>query len=216
MFRYRSTWAICSQSFFRAAAYEFYVTWLPAFLIFRFQVTEQAAGAMSSRPVLLVVPGSIVGGFVVDYLLRRTGNRWISRSGLACTSLSVAGLFALASTRAATAEGFIALTAAGGFFSALAGPAAWSATIDIAGKRTAVVMAVMNTAGCLIGFVTPYIGNMVDRIQRTNGDWNEIVYLQVAFFFGAAFWFLLVNPNDIVTVRRAPGPDDGTETSPAA
>ena len=199
MFRHRTTWAICAQSFFRAAAYIFYVTWMPAFLIYRFGVNEQTACTLSSWPVLLVVPGTIIGGFLVDSLLRRTGKRSVSRSGLACTALTVAGLATLASAQATTAGQFTQLMALGSFFSGLAGPAVWAATIDIAGKHTAVVMAVMNTAGCFIGFVTTYVGYMVGRIQKTNGDWNQVIYLHVAFFFAAAFWFLLVNPNDNVT-----------------
>jgi sugar phosphate permease len=204
MFRHRSTWAICSQSFFRAAAYAFYVTWLPAFLIYRFEVTPENAGTMSSWPVLLVVPGSISGGFLVDYLLRRTGRRWVSRSGLACVALVVAGAATLMATRTTTLRPFVAFMAMGGLFSGIAGPAVWAATIDIAGKRTAVVMAVMNTAGCFIGFVTTYVGYMVERIKKTDGDWNQVIYLHVAFFFAAAFWLLLVNPDDDVTAGAEP------------
>lgn len=198
-FKKLTMWGICIQSFFRAAGYAFYVTWLPAFLEYRFNLTNERAGAMTTWPVLLVVPGSISGGFVVDYLLRRTGSRRLSRSGVAFMALATCGVLTWLSARAQAPGQLVGVMALGALFSGLAGPAAWAATIDVAGRQPAVIMAVMNTAGCLTGIVTTYVGYQIADIQRTGGNWNEVIYLHVGFYLAAATAFLFVDPNQTVT-----------------
>ena len=54
-----SMWALCVQSAFKAAGYQMFVTWFPAFLEKGYGVTRQSAGLMASSPLIGVVIGSI-------------------------------------------------------------------------------------------------------------------------------------------------------------
>jgi F0F1-type ATP synthase assembly protein I len=59
-----------------------------------------------------------------------------------------------------------------------------------------VIVGVMNMAGCLSGvMVTPLLGQLIDYIQSTDGNWNLVIYLHVAFYLAAAVSWIFINPN---------------------
>lgn len=189
-------WGICIQSFFRAAGYAFFVTWFFAFLEYAYGISKAQAGVLNSLPLIAVVVGSLSGGLIVDGLLKATGSRWISRTGTAIVSLSICGLLTMASAWTATAAQLSLVIALGALFSGIGGPAAWAATIDIGGRHTAVVMGVMNMAGCLAGVILPtMLGSWFELIRQSGGNWNMVIYLHAAFYFAGALSWLVVNPN---------------------
>ncbi len=188
-------WGLCIQSFFRAAGYVFFVTWFFAFLEYVYGINKAEAGLLNSLPLIAVVIGSIAGGLIVDWLLRVTGSEWVSRSGTAVVSLTICGLLTMASAWTSSATELSIVIAMGALFSGIGSPAAWTATIDIGGRHTAVVMAVMNMAGCLAGVVLPVVlGNWFEQIRQTDGNWDLVIYLHAAFYFVGALSWLLVNP----------------------
>lgn len=188
--------AICVQSFFRAAGYNLFVTFFPAFLEYAYGVSRGEAGRYAKWPLIGVIVGGLVGGLVVDRLLRETGNRWLSRSGVAVTALGVTALLTYASSWTGSAGGLVIVIALGATFSGMAGPATWAATIDIGGRNTAVISGIMNMAGCFAGvLVTPPLGRLIDAIKDHGGDWNLVIYLHAAFYLAAAVSWLFVNTN---------------------
>ncbi|REJ88945.1 MAG: MFS transporter [Planctomycetota bacterium] len=190
-------WGINVQSFFRAAGYGLLVTWLPAFLEYRFGVSNDEAGKYTMYPLAGVILGSLSGGLLIDAILKLTGNKWISRSGVAFVSLGVCGVLMLAASQAAAATMFVVLMAAASYFSGLASPPAWAATMDVAGRYTSVVVGAMNMAGTVGAFMMPIVlGYMIGDIKETGGDWNLVIYFVAAIYLlGSACW-LAVNPND--------------------
>ncbi len=189
-------WGICSQAFFRSAGYAFFVTWFFAFLEYAYGMSKAQAGLLNSLPLVAVVVGSLVGGLVIDGLLIMTKSRWLSRTGTAIASLTLSGLLTMASAWTASATQLSVVIALGALFSGIGAPAAWAATIDLGGRRTAVVMAVMNMAGCLAAVILPtLLGNWFHQIRAAGGEWNPVIYLHAAFYFAAALSWLAVNPN---------------------
>ncbi len=189
-------WGVCSQSFFRAAGYTFFVTWFFAFLEYAYGLGKAQAGLLNSLPLIAVVIGSLLGGVVVDGLFKLTGSRWCSRTGTAIVALAMSGLLTMASVWTVTATQLSVVIAIGALFSGIGSPAAWAATIDIGGRHTAVVMGVMNMAGCLAGVVLPtLLGGWFDTIRQTGGDWNAVIYLHAGFYFAGALSWLAVHPN---------------------
>jgi len=193
-----SMWALCIQSAFRAAAYQMFVTWFPAFLEKGYGVTRESAGIMASSPLVGVVFGSLAGGVVIDWLLVRTGSKFISRCGVAIASLGLSGLLCLSASWTPDPTWLVAAMAFGAFFSGLGGPAAWAATMDVAGRQTALVMALMNMGGTLGGFTLPIVvGYMIGDIERTGGDWNQVLYLIAAIYWIAGLSWFFVNPTKV-------------------
>lgn len=194
-----SMWAICIQSFFRAAGYVFFVTWFFAFLEYSYNINTEEAGLLNSLPLIAIVVGSLLGGVIIDQLLRLTGSKWISRSGTAFVALLICACFTLGSTWTSSAQQLSVVIAIGAVFSGIGNPCGWAATIDIGGRSTAVVMGVMNMAGCLAGVALPMLlGNWFDQLLKTGGDWNQVIYLHAAFYLLAAVCWLVIDPNQLV------------------
>ncbi len=189
-------WGLCIQSFFRAAGYVFFATWFFAFLEYVYGITRAEAGLLSSLPLMAVVVGSLLGGVIVDWLLRASGSKWISRSGTAIVALTVCGILTMASAWTSSATELATVIALGAVFAGIGSPAAWAATIDIGGRNTAIVMGVMNMAGCLAAVILPtLLGSWFQDIRETDGDWDLVIHLHAAFYFFGALSWLMVNPD---------------------
>jgi MFS family permease len=196
----RSLWGLCVQAFFRAAGYAFFVTWFFNYLEKVYGISKANAGFLTSLPLLAVVVGTTFGGVIVDLLLRRTGSKWISRSGTAFVALMICGFITMASAWTSAASGLAIVIAVGAMFSGIGGPAAWAATIDVGGRHPALFVGTMNMGGCVAGVVLPTVlGKWFDHIEATNGDWKMVIYLHSAFYFAGALAWLAVNPNDTPT-----------------
>ena len=190
--------ALCVQSFFRAAGYIFFVTWFFAFLEYKYGIDKKQAGLLTSLPLAAVVIGSLTGGYVVDFLYRRTGSRNISRSATAFIALLFSGLFTLGSAWPDSATGLSVMIAIGALFSGAGSPAGWAATVDLGDRNAELAMGVMNMAGSLSGIVLPLLlGSWFKEIRQSDGDWNQIIYLHSAFYFCAAFCWLFVKPDKV-------------------
>ena len=203
LLRNRTIWAINIQAIFRAAGYWLFVTWFPAFLEYRFELTSAEAGSLATWPLAGVVVGTLLGGFAVDRLLATASNKRTSRVGVASVALLICGVLSLASAWSRNADEFVLLMSLGAIFSGAANPAAWAATMDVAGKNTAVVMGMMNMAGTIGGFAMPVLlGYMIGDIRESGGDWNNVVYLVTAIYLAAAISWLFVNPDDTPAGNR--------------
>ena len=198
-----SLWALVVQSGFRAAGYQLFVTWFAAYLEQAFGETRKSAALLSSLPLIGVVPGSLLGGVVIDALLNKTASKRISRSGVAIAALTLAGLSCLAASSTDSAGWLVAGMVLSAFFSGLGGPAAWVATMDVAGRYTAFIMAVMNMGGTIGGFLLPIrVGYMIEDIKSTGGDWNQVLYLIAGIYLTAAFCWIFVDPNQEIGKPR--------------
>ena len=83
----RSIWALTWQALFKAAGYNFLVTFYPAFLEFAYEIPKDETGTMTSWSLIGLVVGSLLGGWLVDQLQRQTGSKRISRCGVALVTM---------------------------------------------------------------------------------------------------------------------------------
>ena len=175
-------WAIGVQSFFRAAGYNFFVTFFPEYLSRKFDRIDAAtAGLYSKWPLIGVVVGGLLGGLLIDRIFVRTESKWLSRSAVAMAALGITAIFTFLSFQAENVTWFVALIAIGAIFSGAGSPAAWAATIDVGGKHTATVSGLMNMAGGLSGvLVTPILGAMMDILK---GIETEVIVFSLDFSF---------------------------------
>jgi sugar phosphate permease len=192
-------WALCAQMFFKAAGYNLFVTFFPTYLELAYGVSRTSAGTMTKWPLLGVIAGGLAGGLLVDSVLRRTGSKWMSRSGVACITLLMTAIVFLIASRATTPVSFVTVLSFGAALSGMSHPSMWTAAIDIGGRHTAVIAGIMNMAGSLSGvLITPAVGRSMDTIRDTGGDWNFIIYLHATFYLSSAVAWLFVNPNRVV------------------
>ena len=205
MIRSRSLWGICSQQFLRAAAYAVFVSWFPAYLEKGYGITPGQAGWFAVWPLAAAVTGLMAGGLLVDGLFARTGSKRISRSLVACFGIGAAGLLTLSALGATSAPLLVGLLAAGSLAGSFSGPPSWTATMDIAGRYSALLMAVMNMAGIAGALLMPIaLGYLIGHIERTGGDWNLVLYLIAATQLAAALCWLAVRPDQPLMKPAAP------------
>ncbi len=200
-----SMWGICIQSAFRAAGYIILVTWFPAFLEKGFGITREEAGLMSMAPTAGVIIGTIFGGSIVDWLLRKTGSKRISRTSVGMGALAVCSFVTLSAAWTGSPYQLVAAVTGGAIFSGAGSPAAWATTMDMAGKLTAEVMGIMNMTGTLGGLVTPAVlGYMIENIERTGGDWNQVIYVAAGVYLAGSLCWLAIDPNVPVDEPQIP------------
>ncbi len=193
------TWALCGQLLFKAAGYNFFVTFFPAFLEYKYEITKASAGMLTTWPLIGVIAGSLAGGVVVDEVYAKTGSKRLSRCGVAFLSLTLCGLLAVASTFTGSASQLTLVIAVGSLFAGVSMPCPWAASIDMGGRNAALVMGLKNSAGCLAGiFISPLIGRLIDHIKATDGNWDLAVFVHAGFYLLSAVLWLAVNPNQLI------------------
>ncbi|MFO0953189.1 MAG: MFS transporter [Isosphaeraceae bacterium] len=191
-----SMWALCVQAFFRAFGYALWVTWFPAYLEKAHGLSIQRAGELTSWPLIGVVIGAFVGGWIVDAILVRTGSRRLSRSVVAACALGTCGLLTFASAYVQNPYIVVGILSLGALISAFAGPTTWAATMDLCPEHSAVGFAVMNMAGNFGAMVCPVVvGYQFDLIQKTHGGWEAVLYLFAGVYLAGAVAWLFLNPN---------------------
>jgi MFS family permease len=213
--------AICLQSFFRAAGYNFFVTFFPEYLMEHYGISKEDAGIYSKWPLLGVVVGGLVGGVLVDLIYRRTQNKWLSRSLISAIALFTTAAFTFVAFYASSVTGFIWLIGIGAACSGVGSPAAWAAMIDIGGRKVALVAGFVNMIGCFSGvLVTPVLGGMMDILKddlvtktvtfgvptttlsldfelsnRVVTDWSQVVWMHAVFYLAGGLLWLMVRPS---------------------
>jgi MFS family permease len=190
-----SLWAYFAQEFFRAYSYAFFTSWFPAYLEKAYGVETAAAGEWATWPLVAFGFGTLSGGVVVDYLLARTGSRWVSRSGSAVLGLGVCAACFAGSTQVHDPKMVVALLSLGSVFWSLSGPATWAAGMDLGGRYTAVVFGLMNMVGNVGAYLCPpQVGKLFDQAQQASVGWDVILWLFAGVnAAGAAAW-VFVNP----------------------
>jgi MFS transporter, ACS family, glucarate transporter len=183
------------QYFCFSFVWYFYVTWLPLYLTEARGQSPHSAAAYAMLPLLFGGVGSLISGFLPLWLPRRR----IALAGFTATAVL---LFVVAHLKSVAPA--MAAMAAASFFSDLTMPISWNACVEIGQRYTATVAAAMNMMGNFAGFVAPVVGGIV--LQRTQGDWNTLLYIMVASAFVSAACWLFLKPerDEGALVRNKP------------
>jgi MFS family permease len=196
-------WVHCAQQIFRSYVHAFYFTSFPAYLERCYHVKVASAGTLSMLPLAAVVAGSLLGGMLVDLVLSRTGNRWLSRSGLSALSLVLCAGATAAAASAPDALTAVIIISAGLFCFGLTGPTTWAVSMDIGGPQCALVFAIMNMAGNLGAIASPIeAGYLMEYIVRNNRSWGVLLLRNAGVCLAGAVAWLFLNPNRSVVERR--------------
>ncbi len=168
----------------------FCITWLPTYLRQRHGFDAMSLGIVAGLPLVVSMPGDLLGGLVTDRLASRYGLR-IGRCGLGAVAYVIAGLALLAaagSSSAVLAASLIALATGLTMFTL---GAAWGTVIEVGGNRVGVVGATMNSVGNMAAMLNPLI---VAYSVQWFGSWNLPLYLMGVLFLVGSFCWTLVDP----------------------
>ena len=182
---------LCGQQVCRASGYMFFASWFPTFLQETRGVSVAQSGYLQGLVFAGTLTGCIFGGMLTDWIWRRTGGLRLSRSGVGAAALGACSLLILAAWFVQNAELAVALLTLGAFFAALAGPAAFAATIDIGGPRVPQVFGLMNMVGNFAAAACPVI---VGKLFQVTANWNLVLLLFAGVYFAGAICWVFVNP----------------------
>ncbi|MCA8993327.1 MAG: MFS transporter [Planctomycetaceae bacterium] len=186
---HRGIWFLCGQQVCRGAGYMFFASWFPTFLQKTRNVSVTESGYLQALVFSGTLVGCLCGGWLTDWLLNRTGNLRLSRSLVGTTFLMACSLLILAAWFVESTTVAMGLLTLGVFFAALAGPCAFSATMDIGGDYVPQVFGLMNMTGNLAAAACPVF---VGYLFRVTTNWGLVLLVFAAIYaLGAASWLFV-------------------------
>jgi MFS family permease len=189
-----ATWWICGQQFCRSAGQIFFSSWFATYLQETRGVSVEQSGFLNSLPLVGIVAGSFAGGRISDSVLVSTGNRRLARSGVAVVSMLLCSLFVVVAYGIEDSLLAVTVISLGTFFAAVGGPCAYTVTIDMGGRHTAVLFATMNMVGNFGAFAfIPLVPEITKQLS-----WNAVLALFGALYIAAAIFWMLINPRGTV------------------
>ncbi|MCA9048355.1 MAG: MFS transporter [Planctomycetaceae bacterium] len=186
-----SIWFLCGQQICRAAGYMFFASWFPTFLQETRGLSVRESGYLQALVFAGTLTGSLCGGLLTDWVWQRTGSLRLSRSGVGAVFLSACAALILTAWSVDQVLPAVLLLALGAVFAALAGPCAFSATIDIGGDHVPQVFGLMNMMGNLAAAACPIL---VAELFEHTADWNLVLLLFAGMYFSGAVCWAFVDP----------------------
>ena len=166
----------------------FCITWLPTYLRQRHGFDAASLGIFAGLPLLVSMPGDLLGGYATDWLAARFGLRF-GRCVLGAIAYTIAGAALLGAAASSSPVLAASLIAAATGLTMFTLGAAWGTVIEVGRNHVSVVGAAMNSAGNLAAMLNPLI---VAYSVQWFGSWNVPLYLMgVLFLAGAACWALI-------------------------
>ncbi len=175
-------WLLTLAYFAYGYTFWIYITWLPTYLT---DARHLAFGALAlgvAIPLAGGVPGDLVGGWLSDYIYKRTGNLNLARRTLIAGAFLGTVVFILPAIYVSNVNVAIILLALAMFMLECAVSNCWAVAMDLGGQNfCGTISAFMNTGFGVAGILSPLIfGILVDR----TGSWT------VGFMIGSALLML--------------------------
>jgi len=167
--RSRSLWFLCLMYACQSYGWYFNITYLPIFLETQFGVekTSLLGAIYKGGPLWMGAIGCLVGGFLTDWFIRRTGNRRLGRKLFGVTGHALAGLCFLACPFAHNVFWMFMAISLSAFCADLTMGSSWAVCQDIGRRYAAIVAGFMNMIGNLGGAIGPLLsGYVLDRYLR--------------------------------------------------
>ena len=132
----------------------FCITWLPTYLLERHHFDISGMALFAGLPLLVSMPGDLLGGWLTDRLCARYGLR-IGRCALGGIAYLVVGVCLMAAGGASSPVVAAVLIAIATGLTMFTLGAAWGTVMDIGGSHVGVVGGTMNSIGNLIAMLNP-------------------------------------------------------------
>lgn len=169
----------------------FFVTWFPIYLVKERGFDIMHAGFAAAAPALCGFAGGLVGGYVSDLLLKRTGSIDIARKGPLLVGMLLASL--IIACVFVRSEWLIIALMAVAFFGKGVASLGWAVVSDVAPKELAgLTSGVFNMFGNVAGIVTPIV---IGYIVAATGsfDW-ALVFVGAHCLLTIVAYFGIVGP----------------------
>jgi hypothetical protein len=157
-------------------------------------------GLFAGLPLLGGALGGAFGGYLNDLLIRVTGRRRWSRSGVAATGKFLAGVLVFASVNVDDGRWVMAVLLACKFFGDWSLSTVWGTITDISGPASGTVFGVLNTVGSLAGFAA---GPLLGDLKQSHG-WDGPFYVVGGLFVLCSVCWLFIDCTRSLVVEAGP------------
>ena len=184
----------------------FYMSWYPMYLQKGRGVEAVRSGELSSLVLAGGAVGSLVGGLLSDYVMRRTGRSKRSRSIIGATALFVSAIMLLGSLSFESAVATSVAIAVAFFLMMLSIASWWGVVSDISGKHTATLFGLMNSLGVFGGGGSQYFAGWLADFNKGRGlsgrdQWDPALYCMVGVLVVGSLAWMFVNSNKSAVER---------------
>ena len=165
----RTLWGLCVMYFCMSYGWYFNLYYLPVYLEDRYGVKhDELVGTLfKGGPLILGALGCLLGGWLTERFIRRTGNRVWGRRIFGMTGHAICVPCYLYCIIATDKYSFAFAISLAGFCNDLAMGSAWAACQDIGKRYSAIVAGCMNTVGNLGGAASAKVIGLILGLSMT-------------------------------------------------
>lgn len=171
--------------------FQFFVTWLPTYFIREHGLTLQQSGIFAALPLAAGAAGCVAGGFIADYLTRRTGSVTIGRRSVGITGFLLGAFGYAAAIFVQSPEAAIGLLVLASGAHDLTLPVVWATTTDVGGRFGGTASGVVNLASSLSGMLAPLCAAW---LQSVFGSFHAVFYAAAGLYLMGATMWLIIDP----------------------
>jgi ACS family D-galactonate transporter-like MFS transporter len=189
LLRFRQISGACLGQFAGNSTLVFFLTWFPTYLTTARQMAWIRAGFFAVLPFLAAAAGVLFGGWLSDFLLKRTGSPSLARKFPMITGLLGASVILVANYVASDASVIAVMSVA--FFAQGMTGLGWALISDVAPLRMmGLAGGVFNLAANLAGIVTPVVIGLI--VDRTGSFYYALAYIGAVALAGAFAYVFVV------------------------
>jgi len=167
----------------------FFLTWFPTYLATERHMDWLKSGVFAVMPYIAASVGVLLGGYISDLLIRRTGSANIGRKLPIVTGLLLASTIVLANYVESNAMVIAIMSVA--FFGQGMVNLGWTLISDVAPKALiGLTGGLFNLCANLAGIVTPLVVGFV--VAATGSFYGALAYIGVLGLVGAAAYIFIV------------------------
>jgi MFS family permease len=171
-------WAYFASGF----GFQFFVTWLPTFLMKEHGLSLQRSGVYASLPLLAGAAGCLFGGVLADWF----GRRVVGVGGFMLSAAAFAG-----SVYAGSGEwAIVGLLLAAGLHDVTL-PAAWATCVDVGGRFGGTASGYMNLASSISGTLAPLVAAWLAEIT---GTFTTVFWVAAGVYVIGGLLWLVIDP----------------------
>jgi MFS family permease len=171
-------WAYFASGF----GFQFFVTWLPTYLMKEHGLTLQRSGVYASLPLAAGAAGCLAGGIVAD---------WIGRRAVGVGGFLLSAVAFIMAVYANSAElAIVCLLLAAGLHD-LTLPVAWATCVDVGGQFGGTASGYMNLASSISGTLAPLAAAWLAEVT---GTFSTVFWVAASVYIVGGILWLVIDP----------------------
>jgi MFS transporter, ACS family, glucarate transporter len=187
--RSRTVWYLSAMYFCYGYCLSVYLDWFPTYLKESRGFNLKQMGLYASLPLFAGTVGDLLGGWVSDVWLRRSGDMRAARRLVGCAGFALAGAAILPAALTDDPLTSVWFSCLAFFGLELTVGVSWAVPLDIGSDYAGSVSAVMNTCGNIGGAISPAVlGYLVHHI-----GWREPFLVAAAMCVAGAILYLKID-----------------------